>query len=576
MAVDDTLDDDGESLTLCLGDLPEPYAVLPGRDCSTINIVDNDDPNSVEIYFHNANYYAREDGGPATVLVAMYPVPDREITIPITFTRHGGLIGDGGRRARPVSGGTALSAADHSTVTTSVTFGPEVHRYHNLSAYREIEIWAIDDSEDDDGEYMDITFGNVSDPYVSERTGTNPCCSQLPGTVRPYNETRVWFEDNDFTEVTVTNRPNKFETPTPVTTPGAPASLTATRGNTEVDLRWTPPASDGGAAITKYQYRVSTDGGTTWAPDWTDVPDGSDAGSDLDDERTVTATNLTNGTKYTFQVRAVNSEGSGSEIEATATPTANPRRLWVSFADAKLEASEGDFEYGRAATVRVRLDRHRDMEREVDIPINVEWMGGATRADTISAYTSIPTSITFKPGQTEQTFRVAARDDDVDDDGEWLTLSFGTLPERVLTGRTTTTRIDLLDNDDPEVQVSFAQSSYEAAITERTKYSVYANLDVTVKLSAAPERFVDVGIVAESIRGDGEISFKYAASIPRWPHVGARFDADETEFTVTVVMKALGEEFDANQTYRLRFVGMSERVSVGTPATATITVSGSQ
>ena len=186
MAVDDTLDDDGESLTLCLGDLPEPYAVLVGRDCTTINIVDNDDPNSVEIYFHNANYNAHEDGSLVTVLVAMDPVPDREITIPITFTRNGGL-----------------SAADHSPVTTSVTFGPEVHRYHNIPAYREIEIWAIDDSEDDDGEYMDITFGNVSDPYVSERTGTNPCCSQIPGTVRPYSETRVWFEDNEFTAVPV-------------------------------------------------------------------------------------------------------------------------------------------------------------------------------------------------------------------------------------------------------------------------------------------------------------------------------------------------------------------------------------
>ncbi len=98
---------------------------------------------------------------------------------------------------------------------------------------------------------------------------------------------------------------------------------------------------------------------------------------------------------------------------------------------------------------------------------------------------------------------------------------------------------------------------------------------MTVKLSAAPERFVDVGIVAESIRGDGDIYLAYAAYIPREPHVGATFDADETEFTVTVVMKALGEEFDANQTYRLRFDGMSDRVSVGTPATATITINAS-
>ena len=453
-AVDDTLDDDDEHLTLCLGDLPEPYAVLVGKDCARIVIVDNDDPNSVEIYFHNANYNAHEDGSPVTVLVAMDPVPDREITIPITFTRNGGL-----------------SAADHSPVTTSVTFGPEVHRYHNIPAYREIEIWAIDDSEDDDGEYMDITFGNVSDPYVSERTGTNPCCSQIPGTVRPYSETRVWFEDNEFTKVKVENpREDKFD---------------------------------------------------------------------------------------------------------------DSLSMIVTFSADTYDAHEG----GAAATVSVWLLRHFDREREVTIPINVERMGGATRADTISIYTSIPSTITFKPGQTAQTFRVAARDDPVDDDGEWLKLSFGTLPERVSEGVESTchygacahntARVNLLDNDVPEVQVSFAQSSYEAAITSREKCCVYAQLDVIVNLSAAPERFVDAGIVAESIRGEGDISFRYAAYIPRWPHVGATFDADETEFTVTVVMSALGEEFDANQTYRLRFDGMSDRVSVGTPATATITVSGS-
>ena len=453
-AVDDTLDDDDEHLTLCLGDLPEPYAVLVGKDCARIVIVDNDDPNSVEIYFHNANYNAHEDGSPVTVLVAMDPVPDREITIPITFTRNGGL-----------------SAADHSPVTTSVTFGPEVHRYHNIPAYREIEIWAIDDSEDDDGEYMDITFGNVSDPYVSERTGTNPCCSQIPGTVRPYSETRVWFEDNEFTAVKVENpREDKFD---------------------------------------------------------------------------------------------------------------DSLSMIVTFSADTYDAHEG----GAAATVSVWLLRHFDREREVTIPINVERMGGATRADTISIYTSIPSTITFKPGQTAQTFRVAARDDPVDDDGEWLKLSFGTLPERVSEGVESTchygacahntARVNLLDNDVPEVQVSFAQSSYEAAITSREECCVYAQLDVIVNLSAAPERFVDAGIVAESIRGEGDISFRYAAYIPRWPHVGATFDADETEFTVTVVMSALGEEFDANQTYRLRFDGMSDRVSVGTPATATITVSGS-
>ena len=128
-------------------------------------------------------------------------------------------------------------------------------------------------------------------------------------------------------------------TATPVAVPDAPASLTATPGNTQVALAWTPPASDGGDPITKYQYRVSVDGGSTWAPDWTDVPDGSDTGTDQADERTLTITSLTNGTVHTFQVRAVNSIGNGGEAMATATPATGPAPPG---APATLTATPGD------------------------------------------------------------------------------------------------------------------------------------------------------------------------------------------------------------------------------------------
>ena len=62
--------------------------------------------------------------------------------------------------------------------------------------------------------------------------------------------------------------------------PGPPASLNATAGDAQVTLTWTAPTSDGGSAVTGYEYRVSDDGGTSWSPDWTNVPDGSDTGTD--------------------------------------------------------------------------------------------------------------------------------------------------------------------------------------------------------------------------------------------------------------------------------------------------------
>ena len=449
-ADDDTVNDDGESLTLCLVDLPEPYAVLAGRDCATVNILDNDDPNRVQVSFNSGNYWASEDGNPAWPRISVHPVPDREITIPITFTRGGGL-----------------SAADHGAVTTSVTFGPGLYGVHgdgHLSDNRTyasfpIEIWAIDDDVDDDGEYLDLAFGPMPDAFVTEDTGYRLGGDSRAGFRRPANQSRVWFNDNEFTEIPVTDSTNR--------------------------------------ALT--------------------------------------------------------------------------RRMRVTFADAELEAKEGLYEIGTVATVRVQLSRPRNKESTVVIPITVTRHGTTTATDYAGG--DIPSSITFLPGQTEYSFRVRAVNDDIDDDDEYLTVTFGTLPNLVSAGDPATTRINLVDNDDPPVEVPFEHANYVVSNPEQYGNTEFARVRVKVKLSAAPERFIDVGIVPESIQGDGRIHFEHSAYIPRGPHSGAHFHEDDTEFTLVVYISAEGG-FDANQTYQLRFDGMSYKMSAGSPATATITIQG--
>ena len=100
---------------------------------------------------------------------------------------------------------------------------------------------------------------------------------------------------------------------TPVTVPGAPTGLGAQRGDGQVALTWTAPLDKGGSAITRYEYRRK-DGNGSYG-NWTGVGNVTD----------YDVTGLTNGTEYTFQVRAVTDVGEGpGSNEASATPNGRP------------------------------------------------------------------------------------------------------------------------------------------------------------------------------------------------------------------------------------------------------------
>ncbi len=111
--------------------------------------------------------------------------------------------------------------------------------------------------------------------------------------------------------------------------PAAPMNLSATPDDGQVTLSWTNPANN---TITKYQYRRKTDTGTYGS--WTDIPNSGDTTTSY------TVTGLTNGTEYTFGVRAVNAGGNGAASTVTATPAPVPA------APTKLEAEVGDRRIG--------------------------------------------------------------------------------------------------------------------------------------------------------------------------------------------------------------------------------------
>jgi len=86
----------------------------------------------------------------------------------------------------------------------------------------------------------------------------------------------------------------------PATAPGAPTGVTAVTGYQQGTITWTAPASNGGALISGYTV-TSSSGGKTCTTSTTSC----------------IVTGLTNGTSYTFTVKATNSAGTGPASSAS-------------------------------------------------------------------------------------------------------------------------------------------------------------------------------------------------------------------------------------------------------------------
>ena len=106
--------------------------------------------------------------------------------------------------------------------------------------------------------------------------------------------------------------------PVAAQSPPAPAAVTnlaAVAGDQQVTLSWDNPNNE---SITTYQYRQSTDSGSNWSPNWTNITNSNK------NTTSHTVENLTNNTAYTFEIRAVNATGNGTSVSVSATPTLPP------------------------------------------------------------------------------------------------------------------------------------------------------------------------------------------------------------------------------------------------------------
>ena len=118
--------------------------------------------------------------------------------------------------------------------------------------------------------------------------------------------------------------------------PTRPRNLTARDDDREVALRWELPASYNDIELTGYQYRVRERGGA-WSPDWTRIPES------VATTTSHTVTGLTNNTRYTFEVRGINSKGGGPAARVEGRPL-----------DVGIRVANHSVEEGDSTTLRIR------------------------------------------------------------------------------------------------------------------------------------------------------------------------------------------------------------------------------
>jgi titin len=114
----------------------------------------------------------------------------------------------------------------------------------------------------------------------------------------------------------------------PVKAPSAPVVSRVVVGDGRLSVVFTGPSSDGGSAVTNYEY--STDGGATWRPR-----------SPASTVSPLVITGLSNGRSYRVVVRAVNAVGAGAASAAVSVTPKAPV-VTVPAAPSSLKATPGD------------------------------------------------------------------------------------------------------------------------------------------------------------------------------------------------------------------------------------------
>ena len=522
-ALEDTDDDDGESVKLAFGTLPA--GVSAGTPAETTVSINDDDapmqnndplnpqinpPPPVEVGFGSASLKVAE-GWSAQVLLWLSEEPDADVTIPLRITEQGGV-----------------SSADYSGVPASAAFS-------SGSRVASFTFQATDDSVAETGETVVIGLGTLPGGFSagSPRSTSILITDDTPAVQVSFGASSYTVEESDDTgtdavqenevEVTLTLDADPERTVT------IPLSKTNQGGATSADYSGVP-------ADVVFNSGETSKSFTFTATDDTDNDDGE-------------SVKLAFGT-----LPADVTAGTTSETTVSITDNDNPA-VTVSFGAATYsidEADDPDTDAVREnqAVIEVRLSAAP--ERQVVVPLTKTNQGGASDAD----YDGVLDNVTFSATQTSRTFTFTALEDTEDDDGESVKLGFGTLPDGVSAGTPAETTVSINDNDVPDVKVSFGAAAYTAAEG--------GTATITVSLDEAPER--EVVVPLSTTNQDGASDADYSG-VP----ASVTFGSSDTSKTFTFSATDDSED-DDGESVKLAFGTLPSGVSAGTVDETTVSI----
>ena len=376
-AIPDGRRETGEGLRLDFGRLPPGVSKGDWGPYETIAFVDQVLPGYTVLFGAEA-YTATEGGAPARVTIHLNePVEIEPLEVRLVVTHVG------------------ATAADYTGIPKSVTFGVGEQT-------KTITVRATDDTDDDDGESVTLSF--VNDPNGRVRVRTGPASAT------------VALADNDG--------------PRRVTVSFGAATYTATEGGADATVRVELDVAPGRSVTVPL---TKTHLGNATAADYSGIPEDVTFAAN---QRTMTIT-------VTATVGDGSDGGESVSIGFGTLPegvfAGSPAATTVTLADGGEQRLVVNFGSSRGHTVQVREGARRlrlnvllnsSPRRPVTIPLVVTHVGGATAAD----YDELPSSVTFAAGQTSSHYYVRALPDLMIETGEGLRIDFGPLPPGVRKG----------------------------------------------------------------------------------------------------------------------------------------------